>query len=120
MGQLESNVAEGNRASTAQGIGLENSVAGNRVAGQGLQQNLEGSVANNSNQANQLASQMFNTQTGEVSDLGNRLLQSMGLNYKTQDEAIAALTQLSKNPGLFQTALQDVIGLGGMFAGFHP
>ncbi len=106
----ETNVAGGKAA-------LTSNVAAGRRAGEQIQQNLEGSVAGGKLQASQMMNQLFNTTTGEVSDLGTKLLQTLGLNFSTQQGAINSLVQLSKNPGKFQTAFADVLAAAGAAAG---
>jgi hypothetical protein len=100
---------------------LDTNVAGNRLAAQGQQLGLASNVAGNTLQgteaAGQQLSQLYNTTTGQITQLGNQMLQSLGLDFNTQAEAIQALTALSKNPGLFQTALSDISSLGGAAAG---
>jgi hypothetical protein len=102
---------------------LESSVAGNKIAAQGQQLGLASNVAGNTLQGNESAnsqlSQLFNTETGQVTATGQQLLSSLGLDFSTQGEAINALTQLSKNPGLFQTILGDLTSAGGSAAGAY-
>jgi len=100
------------------GLGGESTIAGN-VAGNKLQ-GAETQAANRlqgTEAAGSQLNQLYNTTTGEISDLGSKILQTLGLNFSTQEGAIAALTNLSKNPGLFQTALNDISSLGGTAAG---
>jgi hypothetical protein len=114
------------------GLGGESNLAGNVAAGKraggSMQLGLEGNVAGNKMDATRIMSHLFDTTTGQISDLGNKLLQTLGLNFRTQAEAIQALTQLSKNPGKFQTIFGDLIagagaaggilgGLGGLSGG---
>lgn len=92
--------AQGRLAATGQGIGLESGVASG----------VQGANAGLSN--------LFNTQTGQVTALGNQLLQTLGLDFSTQAEAASILSNLSKNPGLFQTGIADVVALAGAAAPF--
>jgi len=114
---FEGNLAEGNRAQDKTAAGLEADVAGGIRSGTQMGIGLEGQVADNRNTANQGMMQMFQTASGEVSDLGKQMLQSMGLDYSTQESAIRSLTELSKNPGLFQTAIANIVDLAGAAAG---
>lgn len=97
--------------------GVSSDVAAGRRAGAGMQLGLEGAVAGGKLSANQMLNSLYNTQTGQVTDLGNQILKTLGLNFATQEGAINALTQLSKNPGFFQTMIGDIIGLSGAAAG---
>jgi len=106
----ETNVAGGKAA-------LTSAVASGKRAAETIQQNLEGSVAGGKLQASQMMNQLFNTTTGQVSDLGTKLLQTLGLDFSTQQGAINSLVQLSKNPGKFQTAFGDVLAAAGAAAG---
>jgi hypothetical protein len=85
----------------------------------GLQTGLEGGVARGVQAANQGLAGLFNTETGQITAQGQQLLDAMGLKYSTQQGAINALTQLSRNPGLFQTAIGDVAQLGGAAVGAY-
>lgn len=103
------------------GLGGLSSTAGNvaagRLAGSGQQLGLEGNVAAGRSNANTQMSQLFNTSTGQITALGQQMLQSLGLDFGTQESAIGALTNLSKNPGAFQTIFGDLVAGGGAAAG---
>jgi hypothetical protein len=103
------------------GLGGLSSTAGNvaagRLAGSGQQLGLEGNVAAGRDNANSQMSQLFNASTGQVTALGQQMLQSLGLDFGTQEAAIGALTNLSKNPGMFQTVFGDLVAGGGASAG---
>jgi hypothetical protein len=114
---LESNVATGNRANDSTLANLETDVAGGIRSGADFNRQVEQGVATGSNQANQGMIGLFQTATGEVSDIGKQVLSAMGLDYSTQEAAMKSLTELSKNPGLFQTALNNIIGLSGAASG---
>lgn len=92
-------------------------VAGNRLAGSGQQLGLESGVAQGSTAANSQFNNLFNTQTNQVTQMGQQLLQSLGISYNSQAEAASILAGLSKNPGAFQTAIGDITQLGGVAAG---
>jgi hypothetical protein len=115
-------------ANTVTGLGglasTANQVAGNTIAGQtaieqGKQQGtaqqlgLAGNVAAGATSAASTLNSLYNTQTGQVTAMGSQLLQALGLGSADQGTAIAALTNLSKNPGAFQTALSDTLGIVG-------
>lgn len=114
---FESKIAQGERENAKTLAGLESDVAGGIRSGTQMGANLEGNVANNKNAANEGMLKLFQTSSGEVSDMGKMILQSMGLDASTQEAAIKSLTELSKNPGLFQTALGNIVGLAGAAAG---
>ena len=114
---FENDLAAGERDQARTLAGLETDIAGGRRAGLNAGIGLEGQFANNRNQANEGMLNLFRTSSGEVSDHAKNILQSMGLDASTQESAIRSLTDLSKNPGLFQTFLQNAIGLAGAAAG---
>lgn len=99
------------------GLGGETALAGQvaqgRQQGAAQQLGLEGNVAQGALSATNIMNQMYNTTTGQVTQLGNQILQSLGLTFNTEAEAISALTNLSKNPGMFQTALSDYLAVTG-------
>jgi len=88
-------------------------VAGAREAGFGQQLGLEGGVAAGSRAGTQGLQGLYDTSTGQLTAQGNQLLQSMGLQFNTQEEAISFLTNLSKNPGLFGNIMQGIGAVGG-------
>lgn len=96
---------------------LASNVAGARQQGAAQQLGLESGVQQGSLSATNIMNQLYNTTTGEISDLGNKMLQTLGLNFGTQSEALAALTNLSKNPGMFQTIYGDILAGGKTAAG---
>jgi hypothetical protein len=116
---LAGNVAAGKTAGVGQQIGIENNLAAGKSAGVGAQIGLESGVAQGSNQANAGLASLYNTTTGQITALGNQMLQTLGLNFSTQAEAIGALTKLSQNPGAFQTVFSDVVEAGGAAVGAY-
>jgi hypothetical protein len=101
---------------TAQ-AGLEGAVAGARQGVSALQQGLEGGVAQGVQRANVGLQGLFDTQTGQVTQLGNQVLQGLGLQFGTEAQGAQILQALSKNPGLFQTLVGDLGTLGGAAGG---
>lgn len=108
--------------------GVESNVAGNKLTGAGMiqqgkfagtgqQLGLEGNVAAGSTAANSQMNQLYNTTTGQLTQIGQQVLSALGLDFSTQEAATASLAQLSKNPGLLQTTLSDIAGLGGAAVG---
>jgi hypothetical protein len=97
--------------------GVNAQLASARQGALGLQSGLESGVAGGVQAANRGIQGMFDTQTGQINAAGNQLLSALGLQFGTQQQATNALVQLSRNPGLFQTILGDVIGAGGAAAG---
>lgn len=93
LSNVNADVAAGRRSAFGQNIGLE------------------GGVASGVQGANQALSNMSLDQM-------NQLLSSYGLQFGTQQQAIDALTQLSKNPGLFGNILQGISTIGGTAAKF--
>lgn len=101
------------------GLGGESSlagqVAGNRLSAQGQQLGLASNVAGNTLQGNETAnsqlSSLFNTNTGQTTQLGNQMLQSLGLDFSSQEAAQNTLAKISNNPSMFQSLL-GMIGSG--------
>jgi hypothetical protein len=87
-------------ANTLSGLGGESNVAGN-VAGNTLQ---------GTETANNQLSQLYNTTTGQVTQLGNQMLQSLGLDFGTQEEAANTLAKISQNPSMFQSLMGTIGG----------
>ncbi len=56
---------------------------------------------------------LYNTNTGEVSDMGHQILQGLGLKYQTENQANQILQSLANTPGL----LDNIMKVGGMVAG---
>jgi hypothetical protein len=98
--------------------GME-SIAAGKAGGVGAQAGTEANVAGGVSNANSMMSQLYNTSTGAVTALGQQVLSSLGLDFSTQAAAISSLTQLSKNPGMLQTVLGDLTGMGGAAAGAY-
>lgn len=100
-------------------VALNQSQTGNKLAGLGGEANVQGQVASNTLQgtetANSQLSQLYNTTTGQVTQLGNQMLQTLGLDFNTQEEAASTLAKISQNPSYFQQ-LMGMIG-GGVSAG---
>lgn len=107
------------------GLGGEGSLAsqqaGNRLAAQDQQLGLASDVAGNTLQGNEAAnqnlSQLYNTTTGQVTQLGNQLLQALGLDFNTQEQAGDLLAKISQNPSMFQSIIGTVGGAVGGAAG---
>lgn len=104
-------------------VALNQSKTGNTLAGLGGEANVQGQVASNTLQGNETAnsqlSQLYNTTTGQVSQLGNQMLQTLGLDFSSQSEAINALQKLSTNPGAFSSVLNMLTQAGGAAAGAY-
>ena len=92
-------MAGGIRAGVGEQAGLESDVAGKTLAGTGA---AAGGIAS-----------LFNTSTGEVSDMGRQILAQYGLSDADQATQIQTLTQLANTPGWFDRIMQ----VGGMAAG---
>lgn len=104
-------------------VALNQQQTGNKLAGLGGSAALQGNVASNTLQgteaANNQLSQLYNTTTGQVTQLGNQVLSTLGLDFQTQDQAINALTSLSKNTPLWQSVVNSVVSAGGAAAGAY-
>src|SRR5487761_230891 len=96
---------------------LNEQINANKLSGLSGEASTEANVAGNKTAATAQANQLYNTTTGQITALGNQMLQTLGLQFNTQSQAIDALTQLSKNPGLFQTFMGDMASAGGSAAG---
>jgi hypothetical protein len=99
------------------GLGGESNVAGqvagSKLAAQGQQLGLASNVAGNTLQGTETAgnqlNQVYNTTTGQVTALGNQILQTLGLDFSTQAEAGNILAKISNNPSMFQ----QILGMAG-------
>lgn len=121
LGNLEGNVAAGGRDITGQQQTLETNVAGGKRAGVGAQLGLEGSIAGGRLSSNAGMAGLFNTSTGEISDIGNKILAQLGLTDLDQRTSAQLLQQLSMTPGLFdnimrvgQVATGALVGAAGL------
>ena len=92
--------------------GLLSDQAGGRRTGVGQQIGLESGVAAGTNAANVLASRLYDTTTGEVSDLGDKMIKSLGLQFATREQALSILQRLSLNPSMLQQAFNNMIEYG--------
>jgi hypothetical protein len=108
-------------ANQLQGLGglqsTEQQLAAARQGITGQQTGLESGVASGVQGANAGLSGMYGTQASQADQLSNQVLQGLGLQFGTESSAANIMQQLSKNPGLFQTALGDIAQIGGMAAG---
>jgi|SRR5215831_105717 len=114
---LESGVSAGARDILGQAGSTEANVATGQRAFGGLQSGLESGVASGVQAANVGLAGLFNTQTGQVSELGRQVLQGLGLQFGTEAQGAEILQALSKNPGLFQTIFGDITSLIGAAGG---
>lgn len=99
------------------GASVAADVAAGKRAGVSTQMGLESGLAGGKQTAASGLSNLYDINTGKITAQGQQVLSALGLNFQTQEQAIAALTQLSKNPGLLQTAIGDVAALGGAAGG---
>jgi hypothetical protein len=104
-------------------VALNQSQTSNKLAGLGGEANVMGNVAGNTLQgtetANSQLSQLYNTTTGQVTQLGNQMLQTLGLDFSTQAEAASILQKLSTNPTLLQNIMGGVEQAGGAAVGAY-
>lgn len=98
-------------------VGLAESEAGNKLKGTDQQIGIESGVAAGSTAADNAMNQLYSTETGQITAQGQQALQALGLQFNSQAESINALTQLSKNPGMFQTIFGDIVAGAGAVAG---
>jgi hypothetical protein len=117
VGGLESNVASGAQNIMGQQSNLEGNIASGVRAGVGLQAGTEGAVAGGNLAADSGLSQLYNTATGAVSDLGKQILGQMGLASTDQQTQLSVLTQLANTPGVFDNILRAGQVAGGVLTG---
>lgn len=117
LGALESDVAQGKRVGTSAEAGFEGDVARGVREGTGQQLGLEEGVARGSLTGTAGMGSLYNAASGNITDLGNQMLASLGLNFKTQQEAVDALQRLSQNPGLFDNIMKSIQVGSGAIAG---
>jgi hypothetical protein len=96
-------------------VALNQSQTSNKLAGLGGEANVAGSVASNKLQGTEAAgnqlNQLYNTTTNQVTQLGQQMLSSLGLDFQTQEQAANTLAKISQNPSMFQS-LMGMIGGG--------
>lgn len=110
----EAQLAAARQGVTGQQAGLEGGVSTGARGVAGMQTGLEQGVASGVQGANQGLAGLYNTATGQVTALGQQVLQGLGLQFGTEAQGASILQALSKNPGLFQTGFQDVVNLLGV------
>jgi hypothetical protein len=115
----EADVAASKLAASGQERQQQADIAGGIRSGTALQQGLEGDVASGNRASVSGLGGLYNEQTGEITSLGNQILQTLGLNFGTQEQGLAILANLSKNPGAFQTGFGDFLNLAGVASGFN-
>ena len=93
--------------------GFQGQLAGARQGVGGLQAGLEGAVAQGVQGANAGLSGLFGQTSQNVNTLANQQLAGLGLQFGTEANAAQIMQALSKNPGLFQTGLGDIVSLLG-------
>jgi hypothetical protein len=87
---------------------LETNVASGIRSGQATQNQFEGDVAKGVQNANNGLANLYNTQTGQVTDQGKQLLAALGLQFQTDAQAAQILAQISSNPGTFNTIMSGI------------
>jgi hypothetical protein len=111
-------------------VALNQSQTSNKLAGLGGEANVAGNVASNTLQGTEAAgsqlNQLYNTTTNQVTQLGQQMLSTLGLDFQTQEQAANILAKISQNPSMFQSLMGMVGGgisgaasggLGGMATG---
>jgi|ERR1051325_155093 hypothetical protein len=100
-------------------LGLNEAQTANKLAGLGGSAALQTAQAGQRLQGTETAgsqlNQLYNTATGQVTQLGNQILDSLGLSFATQEQAANILARISQDPSMFQQ-LMGMIG-GGVQAG---
>ena len=93
--------------------GFQQGLAGLRQGVSGQQAGLESGVAQGVQNANAGMSNLYGTSSQNVNTLANQQLAGLGLQFGTMGNAANIMAQLSRNPGLFQTGLGDIVSLLG-------
>lgn len=65
-------------------------------------------------------SALFDRASGQVTAMGQQILQALGLKYDTQEEAAKILAGLAAQPGTFSKILQTISVIGGANKNFGP
>jgi hypothetical protein len=100
----------------AQGAGVTATGAGVTGAGLGGLQTTQQSITANQATGAGLENQLYNTQTGQITQQGQQILSALGLQFGTESQAISALQQLSQNPGLFGNIVQGLKAVNPTFS----
>lgn len=96
--------------------GLESTLAGLRQGAAGLQTGLESDVAKGSLAGASGLSGLYDTSTGQITQLGQQVLQTLGLNFSNQQDALAALVKLADAQGRgFMGVLTDLSNVAKNF-----
>lgn len=114
----EVDLASQERAGKLAGLGGLESIGGSVASGRrsGLQSGigLEGSVASGRTAANSQMSQLFNAQTGEISDQGKQILAQYGLEDAAAETQLKVLQSLAGAPGALGNIASGVGQVGSI------
>lgn len=91
-----------NKIRGAQGLG---DIAAGKRAGTQQQVELESGVSRGVTAANQTLAQLYNVDSGQITNLGRMILDSYGIDSRNQAVALQALVNLSSQPDLFNNIL---------------
>lgn len=117
LSSTAANEAAGSRDLLGQQANLQTNQAAGIRAGVGQQTALEGSVASGVDAANTGLAALYNSTNNQITALGQQILGQMGLASSDQQTQIAALTQLSNTPGVFDNILRAGQVAGGVLTG---
>lgn len=125
LGGFETSVAGGRRAALGQLSSTEGDVAGKSLsAGLGLEgdiaagrRGIESNVASGRLAGAGGLSHLYDTSTGEVSDMGRQVLAHFGLEDASHDQQVQVLTQLANTPGILDNILRIGTMAGGVLGG---
>lgn len=89
-------------------VNLNQQINANKLAGLGGSAGLQASQAGNKLAAAGGLSSLYNTATGQITALGNQILQMYGIDSSNQQAALAALTNLATQSGSSQGILGNI------------
>lgn len=78
---------------------------------------LESDVARGRREGSQLMSHLYDTDTGRITEAGNMILKMYGIDTQNQGEALQALTEMAKRPGMLDNILKIAETAGGIATG---
>jgi hypothetical protein len=102
-------INQGKLAGLQGGAALNAQLASARQGVGGLATGLESNVASGVQAANRGIQGLFDTTTGQLTSAGQQILQGLGLQFGTENQAASIQQALSQNPGLFQTGFNDFV-----------
>jgi hypothetical protein len=117
QGQFAGDQAGHRITATGQSADTEANVAGNRIKASQAEQDLATGAADQRIRAAGGMANLYQASPGYVTDMVKSILQSQQQGGQLSTQQTQIMEELSKQPGLFQTIMNNVMQMGGMAAG---